>query len=87
MAARFKLPSGQDAQLAGFRAVNREKLKALSGEKLSELTKNDALELMYAHLLSLRNIGVMLARLKGEGTATTPPDDWWEAIKPKDTTH
>ena len=86
MAARIKLPSGKDTQLAGFRAVNREKLKALSGDKLSELMKSGALELIYAHLLSLRNIGVMVARGKGGAPAMTQQDDW-ETLKPEDTSH
>jgi hypothetical protein len=75
MTARFKLPSGQDAQLSGFRAINRDKLKELSGDKLSELMKSGALDLVYAHLLSLRNIGLMVARVKGEVPAKTDQDD------------
>ena len=86
MTARFKLPSGQDAQLSGFRAINREKLKGLSGDKLSELMKSGALDLIYAHLLSLRNIGQMVARVKGAVPATTQRDDW-ETMKFEDTSH
>jgi hypothetical protein len=34
MAARFKLPSGQDSEVKGFMAVNREKLSTLPGDTL-----------------------------------------------------
>ena len=86
MTARFKLPSGQAAQLSGFRAVNRETLKALSGDTLADLSKSGALELIYAHLLSLRNIGVMVARARGEEPDAPLPDDW-ATVKPGHTTH
>jgi hypothetical protein len=64
MTARFKLPSGDKAQLTGFRAIDRDKLKALPGDKLAELAKSGELELIYLHLQSMRNIGEML-RLTG----------------------
>src|SRR5262249_47607950 len=53
MQAQVALASGQKTSLTGFMAVNRNKLKALSGEKLAELAKTDELELLYLHLSSM----------------------------------
>jgi hypothetical protein len=63
MTARFNLPSGHKAHLTGFMAIDRDKLKALPGEKLAELAKTGELELMYVHLQSMRNLGAMVARV------------------------
>ena len=46
-------------------AVNRAKLRDLSGEQLSALAKTDELELLYLHLYSLRNFADMKDRLIG----------------------
>ena len=62
MQAQFKLPSGQQKSLTGFMAINRDKLKALSADKLSELAKTDELELIYIHLQSMKNFAAMLAK-------------------------
>lgn len=59
MQARFRLPEGS-VGLTGFKAVNRDKLKALSPETLSELARNDGLDLIYAHLHSMRNFDRMV---------------------------
>jgi hypothetical protein len=45
-------------------AVNRDKLKALSGDTLSELAKTDELELLYLHLQSMRNFDGLRDRLE-----------------------
>jgi hypothetical protein len=66
MTARFKLPSGKKAQLSGFKAIDRDKLKALPGDELAELSKTGELELMYVHLQSMRNLSAMLARVRGD---------------------
>jgi hypothetical protein len=55
MQAQITQPSGARSSLVGFTAVNRERLKALPGDALSELAKNDELELTYLHLQSMRN--------------------------------
>jgi hypothetical protein len=57
------LPGGGNAALKGMLGVSREKLKALPGETLAELVGNDALELVYLHLQSLRNLGKLHERL------------------------
>jgi hypothetical protein len=76
MQAQVEL-SGEKLSLAGFMAVNREKLKALPAEKLAELAKTDELELLYLHLQSMRNFLALPSRLavvKG-GAEETPSAD------------
>jgi hypothetical protein len=43
--------------------VNRDKLKALPGDKLADLAKADELELLYLHLQSMRNFQALPSRL------------------------
>jgi hypothetical protein len=77
MTARFEHPSGKKASLTGFLAVDREKLNALPGETLSALAKSGALEMVYVHLHSLRNLSGMLGRAAagpGGGEAAVPDD-------------
>ncbi len=75
MTARFNLPSGEKAQLTGFMAIDRDKLKALPGDTLAELSKTGALELMYVHLQSMGNFAAMLARVAGDEGGS---DSWGE---------
>jgi hypothetical protein len=78
MQAKLSLDTGEHLSLTGFMAVNRDKLKALSGEVLAGLAKTDELELIYLHLQSMRNFtGVKdrLARASGENTAPAPEAD------------
>jgi hypothetical protein len=60
MQAQISLPSGNQQSLTGFQVINRDRLKALDGEKLAELAKTDALELVYLHLQSMNNFSVMV---------------------------
>lgn len=62
MQAQFQLGTGQQVSLAGFSAINRERLNALSGDKLEELAKAQGLEAMYAHLFSLKNFASMVEK-------------------------
>ncbi len=62
MQAQISLPSGSQQSLTGFQVINRDRLKALDGDKLAELAKTDALELAYLHLQSLNNFSVMIER-------------------------
>lgn len=66
MQAQAELASGEKLSLSGFMAVNRTKLKAVSGDKLAELAKTDELELLYLHLHSMRNFMSLKDRLSGE---------------------
>ena len=45
------------------RPRKREKLNALPAETLSELAKTGALELTYAHLLSMNNLSLVADRV------------------------
>jgi len=75
MQAQVEL-SGERYSLGGFMAVNRAKLKAVSGEKLAELAKTDELELIYLHLQSMRNFTPLRERIDRLGrereTGATP---------------
>jgi hypothetical protein len=55
MQAQFALRSGQRMTLGGFMSVNRDRLKALSGDALARLAASGDLDLIYAHLHSQRN--------------------------------
>lgn len=70
MQAQVRLRSGQQLTLGGFSVVNRDKLRALPAETLGELAKVDELEVVYAHLASLRNFGSMVERMGATGSAT-----------------
>jgi hypothetical protein len=74
--AQVGLPSGERLALGGFMAVNRQKLKALPGEKLAKLAQTDELELLYLHLHSMRNfvrLQERLAVVDGGRTAQEAP--------------
>jgi hypothetical protein len=71
MAARFELPGGEKAQVKGFMAVDRAKLMQLPEGTLAELARNGALELIYAHLLSMRNFAELL-ELRAGNTGSDP---------------
>jgi hypothetical protein len=60
MQAHITMPSGSQQSLSGFQVINRDRLKALDGEKLAELASTDALELAYLHLQSMNNFSVMV---------------------------
>jgi hypothetical protein len=63
MQANATLPGGERLSLTGFMAVDRKKLKALSGDVLADLMRSDELELIYLHLESIRNFSTMRDRL------------------------
>lgn len=55
--------NGKRARLAGFQAVSRKKLKALTAKQVEGLFRTDELEMIYLHLQSLRNFDAVLERL------------------------
>src|SRR5262249_45693918 len=55
MQAQVNTADGKQLSLSGFLAINRDKLKALPGDKLAELIKTDELELIFLHIQSMRN--------------------------------
>jgi len=72
MRAQVTLDSGERMALTGFMAVNRARLKTLAGEKLAEMARTDELELVYAHLHSMRNFVAMRERFAAPA-AKLPP--------------
>ncbi len=58
---------GRALTLGGFQAINRDRLKALSGEQLAAFAAADELELIYIHLQSLKQLSVTAERI-GAGT-------------------
>lgn len=61
--AQFSLAGGERTQLTGFKTINRDKLRNLPGETLSQMAKTDELELCYLHLQSLNNLTPMTQRI------------------------
>jgi hypothetical protein len=69
MTAQFKTPDGESGNLTGFMAVNRDKIKKLSGEQLEQLAATDELELIYIHIQSLMNFSRMIEKM-GSGDSS-----------------
>jgi SapC len=65
MRAEFTLRTGQRITLGGFMSVNRDRLRALSGETLARLAALGELDLIYAHLHSQRNFTATAERVLG----------------------
>jgi len=63
MQAQINLRSGERMALRGFSVVNRARLKTLSANVLAEFVQSDELELIYAHLVSMRNFATVRDRL------------------------
>lgn len=82
MQAQVSLPSGERVSLAGFKAVDREKLKALEPAALAGLAQTDALELVYLHLQSMRNFAHMRDRMGAVATLPPQPEATSPAAKP-----
>ena len=69
MRAQLTLDSGERFALTGFMAANRARLKTLAGDKLAEMARSDELELVYAHLQSMRNFVAMRERFAAPAAA------------------
>lgn len=63
MQAAIVMPDGAKRALTGFHVVSREKLKALDPKIVSEFFNRDVFELVYYHLLSLRNMEKLRQRM------------------------
>ncbi len=87
MQAQYTMPDGSPGRLSGFSAINRDKLKALTGEPLERMLRNDELELLYIHLQSLNNLQPLLAKAAGDVApgpeADTPVEDAANKTKKK----
>ena len=71
MQAQISPKSGPKVTLGGFFAVNRDRLKALPAETLSELAKADELELIFLHLGSMHNFNAMGERARQADSSET----------------
>lgn len=69
MHAQFATESDGQVSLAGFMAVRRERLKAIGPQELLEIFRTDELELIYIHLLSMRNFAMLGKRVSKAPTA------------------
>lgn len=56
MQAGIKMPDGQTRAVTGFFVINKDRLKALSDEVVKDFFERDVLELIYYHMLSMRNM-------------------------------
>ncbi|MCH9049141.1 MAG: SapC family protein [Proteobacteria bacterium] len=68
MSAQFTTPKGEKVNLTGFKVIDRNKLKKLSGDQFMELAKTDELELTYVHIQSMRNFNLMIEQAMGTDT-------------------
>ena len=62
MRLNVDIPDRKPLVLSGFSGIKRERLKELQPDALATLMKSGALELIYAHLLSLNNVHKMIQR-------------------------
>jgi hypothetical protein len=63
MQAQINLRSGERMALRGFSVVDRGRLRTLSANVLADLVQSDELELIYAHLVSMRSFATVRDRL------------------------
>jgi hypothetical protein len=86
MQAQLKFGSGEQISIGGFKVVNRDRLKEVSAEKLSELALVDELELIYLHLQSMLNVSDLAGRIKQHGgdvaTGDSEPEAAEKSTKP-----
>jgi hypothetical protein len=54
---------GRALTLGGFQAVNRERLRGLTGAQLADLNAAEELELIYVHLQSLKQLSATAERI------------------------
>ena len=73
MQARFTMRNGQVLTLGWFQAINRERLRALSGAQLAELNAADELELIYTHLQSLKQLSATAERIGADADGRSVP--------------
>ena len=74
MESQFKLGPGPQIKLGGYYTVNRERLRAVEGDMLAPMARGGELDLIYAHLYSLRNLAPVAERIRNlanEASAAT----------------
>ena len=61
--AVLKDEAGKERRISGLQVINKEALSGLPAKTIKELQANGMLEAIYAHLLSLRNLRDLAARV------------------------
>lgn len=56
MQAGIRMPDGEQRSVTGFHIISRDRLKEISDEVRDDFFKRDVLELVYYHLVSMRNM-------------------------------
>jgi hypothetical protein len=67
-------PDGEKREIDGLQTVDRDKLKALPGDKVKELLESNSMELIFLHLQSLGNLRSLASRIPKEHGAADLPD-------------
>lgn len=65
--------SDKNIDVSGFFIVDRQKLQELPDDKILELQKNGALEIIYHHLMSLESLDKLLRRKNELGASAPAP--------------
>ena len=82
MQAQVDVGASTRISLTGFMVVDREALKALPPQTLSELARTDALELVYAHLHSMRHFAAIRERTIAPSAAAAGAANAASALPP-----
>jgi hypothetical protein len=83
MQAQVSLNSGEKRLLTGFSVISRARLKTLPAETIAELLRADELELIYAHLNSMRNFAAMRERLESAAAEPAQAESGTQSKKAK----
>ncbi|MCX7155903.1 MAG: SapC family protein [Rhodocyclales bacterium] len=67
-----QLNDGTQVRLNGLNVVDETRLRALDRDAVQELFGSNALAAIYAHLMSLGNLGTLVDRLSRHGTGSKP---------------
>ena len=66
------MQDGSQFRLNGLSVVDEAKLRTLEPAVVQELFANGSLAVVYAHLMSLGNLGTLVDRLSRRGTGAKP---------------
>lgn len=59
MSAQVSMPDGSKRALTGFHVISKERLKALPDDVVKDMFDRDVIELIYIHLMSMRNMELL----------------------------
>lgn len=72
MQAQYNANDGSRRSLAGFRVVDRGRLKALDADRLTRLVRDDSMEWIFAHLSSLQHLASITQRAASQHPEADP---------------